>query len=55
MTGLRLYPRGDVVIYRWGATPPDFAYHIHSQVGHRCIGAKAGRTNVPFTQQTAHG
>ncbi|MFP1462406.1 TGS domain-containing protein [Escherichia coli] len=31
-------PKGDVVDLPAGSTPLDFAYHIHSDVGHRCIG-----------------
>ena len=35
-------PQGRVVDLPRGATPIDFAYHIHTQVGHRCRGARAG-------------
>ena len=38
-----------------GSTPLDFAYHIHSDVGHRCIGAKIGGRIVPFTYQLKMG
>ncbi|MBE2896861.1 GTP diphosphokinase [Pasteurellaceae bacterium HPA106] len=42
-------PQGDIVDLPTGSTPLDFAYTIHSEVGHRCIGAKVGDRIVPFT------
>ncbi|SJL85230.1 GTP diphosphokinase [Vibrio palustris] len=48
-------PRGDVVDLPMGSTPLDFAYHIHSEVGHRCIGAKVGGRIVPFTHKLHMG
>jgi GTP diphosphokinase / guanosine-3',5'-bis(diphosphate) 3'-diphosphatase len=41
-------PKGEVVNLAAGATPIDFAYHIHTEVGHRCMGAKVGGKLVPL-------
>ncbi len=48
-------PRGDIFDLPLGATPLDFAYYIHSNVGHRCIGAKIFGEIVPFTHQLSTG
>ncbi|MBL8162976.1 MAG: GTP diphosphokinase [Anaerolineae bacterium] len=47
-------PKGDIVDLPAGATPVDFAYHIHTEIGHRCRGAKVtGRlVNLNYTLQT---
>lgn len=42
-------PRGEVVDLPQGATPLDFAFHIHTSVGHRCRGAKVNGKIVPLT------
>ena len=43
-----LTPRGEVVDLPRGATPLDFAYHVHTDVGHRCRGAKVDGRIVPL-------
>ncbi|WP_027948448.1 GTP diphosphokinase [Haliea salexigens] len=42
-------PNGDVVNLTYGATPLDFAYHVHTEIGHRCRGAKVNGAIVPLT------
>ncbi|WP_337879961.1 GTP diphosphokinase [Rheinheimera sp.] len=48
-------PKGDIVDLPQGSTPLDFAYYVHSNVGHRCIGAKISGRIVPFTYQLKTG
>lgn len=42
-------PEGDVLDLPHGVTPLDFAYHVHSGLGHRCRGAKVNKMIVPLT------
>jgi GTP pyrophosphokinase len=44
-----LTPKGNVVDLPMGATPLDFAYHIHTEIGHGCRGAKVNGSIVPLT------
>ena len=48
-------PRGDIVDLPAGSTPLDFAYQIHTQVGHRCRGAKVNGRIVPLTYTVRSG
>src|SRR5690348_4619985 len=50
-----LTPKGEVFDLPRGATVLDFAYHVHSMVGHRCRGAKVNGRIVPLTHQPASG
>ena len=43
-----LTPKGEVIDLPRGATPLDFAYHVHTMVGHRCRGAKVDGRIVPL-------
>lgn len=48
-------PQGDVVSLANGATPLDFAYHVHTEIGHRCRGAKVNGSIVPLTYRLKTG
>ncbi|MCU1485461.1 MAG: (p)ppGpp synthetase, RelA/SpoT family [Actinomycetia bacterium] len=48
-------PKGDVVTMALGATPIDFAYAIHTDVGHRCIGARVNGRLVPLDSELKSG
>jgi len=50
-----LSPRGEVVDLPKGATPLDYAYHVHTELGHRCRGAKVNDQIVPLTYQLNNG
>ena len=48
-------PKGEVMNLSAGATPLDFAYSIHTDVGHRCVGAKVNGSIVPLHYQLKSG
>ncbi|QEE23918.1 bifunctional (p)ppGpp synthetase/guanosine-3',5'-bis(diphosphate) 3'-pyrophosphohydrolase [Rhodanobacter glycinis] len=50
-----LTPKGEVFDLPHGATVLDFAYHVHTEVGHRCRGAKVNGRIVPLTFQPVSG
>jgi len=50
-----LTPRGEVVDVPQGGTVLDFAYHVHTEVGHRCRGAKVNGRIVPLDYKPASG
>lgn len=48
-------PKGDVKSFPKGSTPIDFAYSVHSDVGHRCVGAKVNGKLVPLKHELRNG
>ena len=48
-------PKGKVIALPRGATPVDFAYSIHTEVGHQCVGAKVNGQMVPLRHSLANG
>ena len=48
-------PKGKVINLPRGATPIDFAYQIHTDVGHNCIGAKRDGVMIPIESQLENG
>ncbi len=48
-------PKGEIVTLPTGATPIDFAYAIHTEVGHRCVGARVNEKLVPIETKLQSG
>jgi GTP pyrophosphokinase len=48
-------PKGDLIALPRGATPVDFAYSVHSQIGDTCVGAKINGRLLPLRTQLANG
>lgn len=48
-------PKGDVKALAAGATPLDFAYEVHTEIGHRCVGAKVNGKIVPLHYELKSG
>ncbi len=48
-------PKGDVKGYPKGSTPIDFAYSVHTDIGHRCVGAKVNGKLVPLKYELKNG
>ncbi len=48
-------PRGDVIALPSGSTPVDFAYAVHTELGHRCVGARVNGRLVPLDSPLSNG
>src|SRR5262247_716841 len=48
-------PKGQVKAFPRGATPIDFAYSIHTEVGHQCVGARVNGKMVPLRYKLKNG
>jgi guanosine-3',5'-bis(diphosphate) 3'-pyrophosphohydrolase len=48
-------PRGDIIDLSAGSTPIDFAYHVHTDIGHRCRGARVNGKLSPLYQELKTG
>ena len=50
-----LTPQGRVIVLPLGSTPVDFAYHVHSELGHRCRGARVDGEMVSLNYALKNG
>jgi GTP diphosphokinase / guanosine-3',5'-bis(diphosphate) 3'-diphosphatase len=48
-------PQGDIMALPTGSTPVDFAYAVHTEVGHRCVGARVNGRLVPLESELGNG
>ncbi|MDD4765394.1 MAG: bifunctional (p)ppGpp synthetase/guanosine-3',5'-bis(diphosphate) 3'-pyrophosphohydrolase, partial [Atribacterota bacterium] len=48
-------PKGDVKVLPLGSTPVDFAYTVHTEIGHKCVGAKVNNKIVPLDRKLNSG
>ena len=48
-------PKGDIIELPAGSTPVDFAYRIHTEIGHHCVGAKVNNQLVPLNTKLQNG